>query len=171
MGRRGPKPLPVSILEARGSRRIRKDIVPPAAPASVDALSMPDWLDPLAADGWRRITAVLKTMGILEQVDQTVLGRYCIAELRWKKAVAFILKNGEVYALKDKHGNVRCAQPYPQVAIANQLAAELGRLEQELGLTPSSRTRINAPGALATGPYNPKSRFFEPPRLAGPVIQ
>jgi phage terminase small subunit len=40
---------------------------------------------------------------------------------------------------------VKGLKPYPQVRIANQLAEQLLRLEQQFGMTPSSRSRIEVP--------------------------
>ena len=47
-----------------------------------------------------------------------------------------------MYPHKDESGKVKCFQQWPQVAIANKLAIQLTRLEQEFGMTPSARTRI-----------------------------
>ena len=44
--------------------------------------------------------------------------------------------------LKDESGRVKYMQQWPQVAIANKLAQQLTRLEQEFGMTPSARSRI-----------------------------
>ena len=54
----------------------------------------------------------------------------------------FIEKHGEVYPLKDDKGTLKYLQQFPQVAIAHKLATHLTRLEQEFGMTPSSRSRI-----------------------------
>ncbi|MCX5658318.1 MAG: P27 family phage terminase small subunit [Planctomycetota bacterium] len=39
-------------------------------------------------------------------------------------------------------GKTRCAPQRPPMAIANELAQELSRLEAEFGMTPSARSRI-----------------------------
>jgi P27 family predicted phage terminase small subunit len=85
---------------------------------------------------------MLEQMQVLTRIDVNALARYCRLWSRWRKAEKFIEEKGEVYTLKDEKGNVRCVQPFTQVAIANKLAQQLTRLEQEFGMTPSARTRI-----------------------------
>lgn len=81
-------------------------------------------------------------MKVLTKIDGNALARYCQLWSRWIRAEQFLQKYGDTYPLKDESGNVRCFMPWPQVAIANKLSQSLTRLEQEFGLTPSSRTRI-----------------------------
>jgi len=87
-------------------------------------------------------------MRVLTRIDGNALARYCQLWARWKKAELFAQKHGEVYPLKDESGRTKCLMPFPQVAIANKLAAQLTRLEQEFGMTPSARTRISVPVTL-----------------------
>ncbi len=47
-----------------------------------------------------------------------------------------------MYPLKDDAGQPKSFQPWPQVSIANKLAQQLTRLEQEFGMTPSTRSRL-----------------------------
>jgi P27 family predicted phage terminase small subunit len=86
---------------------------------------------------------LLDQMRVLTQIDGNALARYCQLWSRWKRAEAFIQKHGDTYPLKDEKGRIRCLQQFPQVSIANKLAQQLTRLEQEFGLTPSARTRIH----------------------------
>jgi len=84
-------------------------------------------------------------MRVLTRIDANALTRYCQLWARWKKAELFVQKHGDVYPLKDESGRTKCLMPFPQVAIANKLAAQLTGLEQEFGMTPSARTRISVP--------------------------
>ena len=52
-------------------------------------------------------------------------------------------KHGDIYPVKDESGRTKCLIQLPQVAIANRLAAQLTRLEQKFGMTPSAATRIS----------------------------
>lgn len=60
---------------------------------------------------------------------------------------------------------------FSRVATANKLAQQLTRLEQEFGMTPSARTRIQVVPPTSNdrrvtrfglGPPTDKSRFFKP---------
>ena len=102
----------------------------------------PAWLDANAKSTSRPLVPELETMGVLTMIDRNALARYCRTWARWRKAEVFIDKHGEKYPLKDESGQPRCFQQWPQVAIANKLSQQLTRLEQEFGMTPASRTRI-----------------------------
>lgn len=141
MGRRGPKPLPTSILEKRGSWRAksnRNEPVPPPGPPEC-----PEWLDEDAKALWAEVTPLLIYMRLLTKADRQAMTRYCLFWSRWRQAEMFIQKFGESYPVKDDKGRIKCFMPWPQVAIANRLAQQLLRLEQEFGMTPSARSRLD----------------------------
>ena len=160
MGRRGPAPTPTPILSLRGStlatqRRLRGEVRPPAG-----APPCPDWLDADSKVAWRQLVPTLELMGILTKVDSNALARYCKLWSRWRKMEAFIDEKGEVYPLKGDDGKVKCVQQWPQVSIASKLAQQLTRLEQEFGMTPSARVRIQVTPSKPEADSG-KSRFFE----------
>jgi P27 family predicted phage terminase small subunit len=142
MGKRGPRPTPTAVLKLRGTHRPdrtrREPRPPPGAPAC------PDGLDEQAKNVWAQVVPQLEAMNVLSAIDANALGRYCVFWSRWRAAEDFLAKNGSVYTLKDEAGKVRCVQQFPQVAIAHKLGLALGRLEAEFGMTPSSRSRIQA---------------------------
>ena len=141
MARRGPAPTPTAILKLRGSRRAEGRGSEVAGPSGTP--TCPDWLDDEAKAAWRHLVPMLKRMGVLTRIDRNALTRYCSEWSRWRKMEAFIAEHGPVYTLKDEAGKIRCVQQFPQVSIANKLAINLTRLEQEFGMTPAARTRIH----------------------------
>lgn len=54
-----------------------------------------------------------------------------------------------VGARADLHS--QCVQQFPQLAIANKLAQQLTRLEQDFGMTPSARTQVQVTPPPRTG--------------------
>ena len=142
MGRRGPPPTPTSLLKLRGSPLVskRRDRTEAKGPAGKP--TCPSWLDEDAKAAWRQIVPLLDAMGVLTRIDCNALSRYCRLWSRWRKAEAFIQEKGDMYPIKDESGRVKCFQQWPQVAIASKLSQQLTRLEQEFGMTPSARTRI-----------------------------
>ena len=160
MGRRGPAPTPTPILKLRGSTLVSKRRQKNEAQGPAGAPDQPDWLDDEARKMWDHLLPMLEGMGVLTRIDGNALARYCRLWSRWRKAEAFIDGKGEMYPLKGDKGGVKCFMQWPQVAIAAKLAQQLTRLEQEFGMTPSARTRIQlAPNAQGTS--RGKSRFFE----------
>ena len=159
MGRRGPAPTPTAILKLRGSpratRRDRKD-EPPGPPGRPDR---PVWLDDQAREMWDHLVPLLEVMRVLTRIDGNALARYCRLWARWRKAESFIDSKGEMYPLKDNQGGVKCFVQWPQVGIANKLAQQLTRLEQEFGMTPAARARVHVEQRSQLPPSR-KSRFF-----------
>ena len=85
---------------------------------------------------------MLLKMRVLSQIDGDALVNYCVLYARWKKAEEFLSKHGEVYPIRDEPGRVKCMAQFPQVAISRNLAHLIKSYQQELGLTPSARTRV-----------------------------
>lgn len=141
MGRRGPAPEPTSIKLLKGNpgRRPLNDREPEPKRARPRC---PNWLSKDARAIWKTLVPQLRDMGVLTRIDGQALTRYCTLWARWKRAEQFIEKHGDVYPFKDDRGNLKYLQQFPQVAIAHKLATHLTRLEQEFGMTPSSRSRI-----------------------------
>lgn len=159
MGRRGPRPSPKEILSGHGSWRANSNRRQPMPPKG--HLYCPRWLDKDAKLMWRSLVPLLTACGMLTKVDGAALARYCQTWSRWKKAEQFIQKYGETYPLKDEQGRLRCFVQHPQVSIANQLSHTLTRLEQEFGLTPSARTRIQIDGRFVPEGPQPGSQLGE----------
>jgi len=159
MGRRGPAPTPTAILKLRGSALVtrQRERCEVRAPAGLP--DRPDWLDADGRSAWDQIVPQLDAMGVLSRIDGNALSRYCRLWTRWRKMEDFIAERGEMYPLKDETGNVKCFQQWPQVAIASKLALLLTRMEQEFGMTPSARARLQLNPATPR-PTGDKSRFF-----------
>ncbi|MCP3997262.1 MAG: phage terminase small subunit P27 family [bacterium] len=144
MGRRGPPPKPTYLKAVRGNpgkRPLNENEPKPPK----DAPRCPVWLSAEAKTVWRRVVPMLERMGVLTLVDGDALNGYCQTYARWKKAEEFLEKHGDVYPLRDEQGRVRCMQQFPQVAISRNLLQLLKSYQQEFGLTPSARSRIELP--------------------------
>lgn len=129
--------------------------MPAGEPAPPDGKPIrPSWLtDEIAQECWRHTTRLLDAMGLATKAEAAILARYCTIYARWRRVQEFLQKNGEVYTIRDDAGQPKYVQQWPQVNIAAKLADQMLRVEQELGLTPSARTRITvAPTLPADSP-------------------
>jgi P27 family predicted phage terminase small subunit len=152
MGRRGPKPTPIKILEMRGSWRAKgKD--EPQYPVSVPIC--PAHLNEEARKEWKRLTQLLKDQGLIALVDRACLAGLCVAWARWIKAEEKVEQLGEV--LKSKKTGVLYPNPY--LAIANKALEQINRFSALFGLNPSSRIGLKTNPPVPSAP-NDKSRFF-----------
>lgn len=148
MGKRGPRPEPTKLLELKGSWRARKNKREPRPERGAPAC--PGWLSPEAKAAWRSVVPLLSAAGMIAKVDRNVLTKYCQLWGRWKQAELFIQRFGSSYPIKDDAGKVKCFAQFPEVAIAHKLVGLLLKMEQELGLTPSSRSGIEVAGMPLT---------------------
>lgn len=153
----GPKPRPPlhAVREGNpGHRPIREGMkLDPEAPAE------PDWTQHfpkgsrtpgttvrarnVARRAWRRIVPILDAQGLISTVDLTILADLCICEARIDQCERDITRRG-VSIVGDK------GQGYPvknhSITAAAQYRTQLRFLVAELGLTPSSRGRLETAG-------------------------
>jgi P27 family predicted phage terminase small subunit len=162
MGRRGPPPTPTAVLKLRGSTRATRKREAREVRSPEGTPDRPDWLDDEAKRAWDELLPLLQNMGVLTRIDGHTLTRYCRLWSRWRQAETFIQEHGVMFPIKDDKGQMKCVQQWPQVAIANNLAQQLTRLGQELGLSPSARARLQIPGAGAIPAIDPNiERLFK----------
>lgn len=154
MDRRGPRPTPTHLLGLRGSKLVNKKRLASEVQGPTGLPDKPDWLDDLGKQAWDFLVPLLQQMGVLTRIDGNALSRYCKLWSRWRQAEDFLAKHGEMYPLKDEQGKPKCFQPWPQVSIANKLAQQLTRLEQEFGMTPSARSRLTIATPVRRDPEN-----------------
>ena len=109
------------------------------------APTCPKWLTPQAKVAWRWLAKELDAMSLLTKADAHAMASYCVTYARWRSAEEFLIKNGDCYPLRDNQGKLRCMQQFPQVSIARNLLQLLKSYQQEFGLTPAARTRIEVP--------------------------
>ena len=161
MGRRGPPATPTSVLKLRGSTLVTKEREAREVKGPSGTPTCPRWLDDDAKAAWKHVVPILEGMGVLTRADGNALSRYCRLWSRWRKAESFIDEHGECYPLKDEEGKIKYVAPWPQVSIANKLAQQLTRLEQEFGLTPSARARLQLSPVKKEQSTHDKGRFFK----------
>ncbi len=144
MGRRGPPPKPTAIrlLHGNPGKRPLNTREPRPRPG---VPRCPPHLSPEARRVWRRLAHDLKRMGVLTLVDADAIEVYCRTYVRWKAAEDFLEQHGEIYSIRDDRGRIKCMAQFPQVAVARHLVLILKGYQQEFGLTPASRTRLQIP--------------------------
>ena len=134
----GRKPLPTHLKVLKGTAqpcRTQKNEPTPKA----DKVKMPFGLSGDAKKHWRVVSKQLIDAGVLTNLDVFALQMYCEAFARWAHANAQIQKYGPV--VKTPNG-FPAQSPYLQ--IANKAFDQMKGMLTEFGMTPSSRTRINA---------------------------
>src|SRR5262249_48387684 len=95
--------------------------------------------DPVAAAEWARVGPILRTCGVVTESDRSVLIALCQQWSRYLDATDKVKTLGML--VKDANGH---PARNPFLAIADAALAHCRQLWAELGLTPSSRSRITA---------------------------
>lgn len=148
----GPKPTPTNLrlLEGNPGRRPlnEREPLPPE-----DRPEAPGYLDGLALAEWDRLAEDLYGMGVLTVIDVSTFAAYCLAYGRWRKAEADLdaCIKAALANPKDKTSGGALAETSngnlvqnPLVGIANVARRDMIRLAAEFGLSPSSRTLLEA---------------------------
>lgn len=118
----------------RKDRSLENELTPPpGVPVA------PKWLDKEARVEWDRVVPQLAALGVLTGLDGGALERYCVAHSNWIRAQRAVQKEGTV--IKTPFGPQK--NPNVKIALDERAAARL--LATELGLSPSSRSRVKAP--------------------------
>ena len=132
----GRKPLPTQLKLVKGTARPHR--MNPAEPQPVVAVPPPpEHLDDAAAAKFTELAELLARHGVMTELDAGALARYAVIWRRWLEAEAEVKRRGPV--VKTVGGNII---QNPFLAVANKCLAQMGQIESEFGLTPSSRTRI-----------------------------
>lgn len=110
---------PDNVLKLSGSyRKDRHGDPKDKIEMEIEAPEMPDFLDDVAAEEWKRVCRILENMGLLTVLDRTVLAQYCVL---YSKLAGDPAKFGP-----SDHTQLRlCAK--------------------EMGFTPSARSGIKVP--------------------------
>ena len=157
MGRRGPAPTPSAVLKVRGSWR--GDMNPDEPKPEAGPPDCPQQLSEAAQGIWREMVQIVAP-GVLTRDNGQTLARYCHSLCRWWKLAEWLDENPDTYTVDDKLGNTRHVR-HPNVITYEKLGRDLTRIEQEFGLTPAARTRVQAKHQDGTeGKKQGKGRFF-----------
>src|SRR5687768_10785367 len=122
MGRRGPKPQPATVKQAKGNpghRPIGADPAATAAPTETEmpektsavAVDAPVWLKAEGLKVWDRLAPRLAAMKLLAPIDAEAFGRYCRSFARWEKMQRVLDEEGETYESESAHGKLKRAHP------------------------------------------------------------
>ncbi len=154
---RKPKPTRLKILEGNPGRRPVNG-QEPRPPGGLP--SCPAHLSPSAKAEWKRLAGSLNRIGMLTEIDRAAMAAYCQAYGRWVEAERKLAETPAL--LKTPAGYV---QPSPWIAIANKQLELMAKFMAELGLTPSSRSRLAIQVPAGPKPWQTMEEFLEAEEL------
>ncbi len=133
-----PKPTALKVLAGNPGRYPLNKQEPRIA--SKNPPRCPSHLNGVAKREWRRIVRWYRACGLLTLLDRVALTGYCTHYSRAVKADRSIEKTGLL--IKTTNDNVI---QNPLVGISNHSWAQVLKFGKEFGLTPASRSRLEAP--------------------------
>jgi len=135
---RGRKPTPNAIKELTGNPGKRP--ISEESPRIKGGIpECPPHLDAEAKKEWRRVSVLLMRAGLLSKVDRAALAAYCCAYSRWIQAETILRGSG---LLVKAWGGLPVQNP--ALGIADRAMSQMKAFLVEFGMTPSSRTRVQA---------------------------
>lgn len=140
---RGRKPKTTAQKEASGAHRKnpqRRNKDEPKASRGAPAKPEHVAADEVASSQWDELCRTLDEMNILTTADRSLLALYCSTYAEWHRLQEHVSKNG-CTTINDK-GNVGQS---PEGIQVHRYADRLLKMMAEMGLTPSSRSRIKVP--------------------------
>ena len=147
---RKPKPTALKLIEGNpGKRPINGHEPKPSAARP----TCPSHLSPTAKAEWKRLAGGLHRIGLLTQADRTALAAYCQAYGKWVEAEKRLAETPTL--LKMPSGYIQLS---PWVTISNKQMELMVKYMVELGLTPSSRSRM---AGLQEGELSPDDPAWE----------
>jgi P27 family predicted phage terminase small subunit len=153
---RGRKAIPTALQRVRGNpgRRPLNDREP-TYPA-IDAAIPDEVVDDCARAEWTRLIATLTTSGHVTTVDRTALAGYCVRYGAWRR-LEDLARDAEPTVVNGRTGT---ESANPVLRLTHGAFTLMLRAAAELGLTPSSRSRIVAvPPKDAPGAADPFTTF------------
>lgn len=154
---RGRRPIPTARKRLAGNPGKRalpqNEPEPPPLAEPGDALEAPAELEdrPLALAEWRRLAPMLRAARQVSEADRSALLAVC---LEWARYLEATKKTAELGLVVRTPAGYPITNPY--ISIASRALAACSKLWPELGLTPSSRARVQTvagPGDRAADPW------------------
>jgi P27 family predicted phage terminase small subunit len=141
MRRKGPPPHPLGLRLLTGDKRP----IPEGAPRpAARAPRRPRHVTGYARRWWEMTVPALASLGIVSEIDRTVLAIAASLYQEWRElGDAIADQGGPTYECRTIAGEVM-RRPRPEVAMRARAQRELVSVLQDLGCTPASRSRVRA---------------------------
>jgi len=134
---RGRKPEPTALKLLRGNTGHRPMPDPEKEPKPDPTCpKCPTWLNKVAKAKWKEIVPQLHKMGVVTRIDRDILTLYCETWSQLREAT-------------DRRADKEVG--FAWQAECRHLKAQIHKYKAELGMTPSSRTRLSVSKPETTG--------------------
>jgi P27 family predicted phage terminase small subunit len=161
MGKRGPAPEPSILKYIRGNPS--KGTLPRNEPTPdlLDNLDPPESIadDDGAVKKWNESVPMLRRMRVFTEADVDAWAVYCHTWSKWLEARDKCKQFGRDNVLMEPDPNrtdgrmrIKWTQPHSWAVDERSLRNDLRRMQQDFGLTPSSRSQVSTHAQEETDP-------------------
>jgi P27 family predicted phage terminase small subunit len=161
MGKRGPAPEPSILKYIRGNPS--KTALPSNEPTPdlLDSLDPPESIteDPVAVKKWNATVPMLRRMRVFTEADVDAWALYCHTWSKWLEARDKCKQFGRDNVMMEPDPNrtdgrlrIKWTQPHSWSVDERSLRGDLRRMQQDFGLTPSSRSQVSTHAQEETDP-------------------
>ena len=150
MGKRGPAPEPSILKYIRGNpSKETLNAAEPTPSLLPQDFPPPKTLDAKGIEVWNEMVPKLARMRVLTEADVPTLTRYCIEAVLYLACYEKVRVAGEEYTHWEPDPNrtdgrlrIKYTQVAPWATQMHRHHAAMLRIEQEFGMTPSSRSQV-----------------------------
>jgi P27 family predicted phage terminase small subunit len=144
----GRKPIPTARKIASGAAAKDPKRINRREPKPLEgAPKRPTHFDRVASAMWRRLVSLFDEMGMLNQADGDMMAAYCDNESAYRQALLAVRKTGQVLGSGTK------LTRNPHSVELHKYADRKLKMLAEMGLTPSSRTKVMANPKAEDDPF------------------
>ena len=144
MAGRKPKPREVQIAEGRHLKNPGRFVDEVPETLSTEP-QMPEHLDDRAQAEWQRLEEIMRAGGTWSATYQTAIEIYCETYSNYRRALDLVRATGQALRQTAADGQVEIKRN-PYSVELHKYKEETIKLMTELGITPSSRSRVKLPG-------------------------
>jgi P27 family predicted phage terminase small subunit len=134
----GRKPLPTEVKKLQGTlrpERVHADQMKPEPYVSIPL--PPEHLGEIGKREWTIIVSNYVQLGMLSGLDSGMIAAYCSQIELYVESISEVKKTGKLIIARN------VSAPNPLMKVANDALDRSLKIEVELGLTPSARTKIS----------------------------
>jgi len=153
-----PRPTPTALKILRGNPGKRPLNRREPTPDALDVAIPNELTDPVARAEWTRAIVPAIKIGIVTIADRTLAIAHCELWATWRSQLADAAAGTHVVRLGKGY-----RQPNPVRGMANKTLQLLMRVDDQLGFSPTSRSRVvvNGPGSTRAAVDTARAKFFD----------
>jgi P27 family predicted phage terminase small subunit len=159
---RGRKKTPTALKLLRGNPGKRALNVDEPQPDALEETCPAVLLDETARAEWTRAIVPAIRIGQVTAADRTLAIAHCELWATWQSQLAEAIKHPHVIAA----GKHKYPMPNPARVMANKTLVLLANVDEKLGFSPTSRSKVQVkgPGTIRTTIDKARAKFFEASR-------